>query len=210
MKGEARRTVKSPQWENVCRLHREKENTSQVWHLTSKCLKETDGLWLDEEESEAVELRGKTNWSCLGLWGQTIKVENFTLGLEHLVKTSADDWWLRRSVRKLLMELFVYKTTLWKFDAFRSERCSFASNTPHDTSRDSVCSDTMFFHCFSFSMSDENQKTLMSCPASRESAVRLVAAEHAGVRRECLALLSLFSETPRGRSLAIDSLDVQT
>ncbi|XP_075892175.1 tetratricopeptide repeat protein 12 [Nelusetta ayraudi] len=57
---------------------------------------------------------------------------------------------------------------------------------------------------------DENQKTLMSCPVSRESAVRLVAAEQAAVRRECLALLSLFSETPRGRRLAIDSLDVQT
>lgn len=60
------------------------------------------------------------------------------------------------------------------------------------------------------SISDENQKTLMSCPLSRESAVCLVAAEHAAVRRECLALLSLFSETPRGRGLAIDSLDVQT
>lgn len=99
VKGEARRTVKSPQREKSEIAQREKENTSQVWHLTSKCLKETDGLWLNKEESEAVELRGKTNWSCLGLWGQTIEVENFTLGLEHLIKTSADNWWLRRSVR---------------------------------------------------------------------------------------------------------------
>lgn len=72
------------------------------------------------------------------------------------------------------------------------------------------CGDTMFSPLFFLSISDENQKTLMSCPVSRESAVRLVAAEQAAVRRECLALLSLFSETPRGRRLASDCLDVQT
>ncbi|XP_026171649.1 tetratricopeptide repeat protein 12 isoform X2 [Mastacembelus armatus] len=55
---------------------------------------------------------------------------------------------------------------------------------------------------------DENQKMLMSCPVSRQSIVDLVKSEHVAVRRECLALLCLFSELPYGRCLVIDNLNM--
>ncbi|GLD57318.1 tetratricopeptide repeat protein 12 [Lates japonicus] len=55
---------------------------------------------------------------------------------------------------------------------------------------------------------DENQKMLMTCPITRQAAVHMVTSEHAAVRKECLALLCLYSQMPHGRRLAIDSLDV--
>ncbi|CAJ1065479.1 tetratricopeptide repeat protein 12 [Xyrichtys novacula] len=55
---------------------------------------------------------------------------------------------------------------------------------------------------------DENQKMLMACPVTRQSIIHLVASEHVAVRRGCLALVCLFSQTPHGRSLAIDNLNM--
>lgn len=79
----------------------------------------------------------------------------------------------------------------------------------HHMQRDTVSSEMIIFSVF-LSLSDENQKILLTCPVTRESVVHLVTSEHAAVRRECLALLRLFSQTPRGRSLAIDNLNLQT
>ncbi|XP_041729708.1 tetratricopeptide repeat protein 12 isoform X2 [Coregonus clupeaformis] len=55
---------------------------------------------------------------------------------------------------------------------------------------------------------DENQKMLMRCPASKEYIVDLLASGMAAVRRECLAFLSLYSQTPHGRRLAIENLNL--
>ncbi|XP_026196594.1 tetratricopeptide repeat protein 12 isoform X2 [Anabas testudineus] len=55
---------------------------------------------------------------------------------------------------------------------------------------------------------DENKKTLMTCPVFRQSVVSLVTSEHGAVQKECLALLSLYSQMPHCRRLAIDNLDV--
>ncbi|XP_029027046.1 tetratricopeptide repeat protein 12 [Betta splendens] len=55
---------------------------------------------------------------------------------------------------------------------------------------------------------DENQKLLMRCPVFRHAIVRLVTSEHVAVQKECLTLLSLYSQTPHGRCLATDNLDV--
>ncbi|XP_044211023.1 tetratricopeptide repeat protein 12 isoform X2 [Thunnus albacares] len=55
---------------------------------------------------------------------------------------------------------------------------------------------------------DENQKMLMTCPVSRESIVHLVTSEHLALRKECLALLCLYSQMPHGRHLALDKLNV--
>lgn len=79
----------------------------------------------------------------------------------------------------------------------------------HRMRRHTVSSEMIIFSVF-LSLSDENQKILLTCPVARESVVHLVTSEHAAVRRECLALLYLFSQTPRGRSLAIDNLNLQT
>lgn len=57
-------------------------------------------------------------------------------------------------------------------------------------------------------LSDENQKLLMTCPVATHSVVHLASSEHDEVKKECLALLSVFSEMPRGRRLAIESLDL--
>ncbi|TNN27153.1 hypothetical protein EYF80_062705 [Liparis tanakae] len=48
----------------------------------------------------------------------------------------------------------------------------------------------------------------MTFPLNRRSIVLSITSEHAAVRREGLALLRLFSRSPRGRRLATDSLDV--
>ncbi|XP_069546536.1 tetratricopeptide repeat protein 12 [Brachyistius frenatus] len=55
---------------------------------------------------------------------------------------------------------------------------------------------------------DENQKMLMMCPVSRQSLVQLVTSEHVAIVNECLALLYLYSQMPRGRCLAIDNLNL--
>uniref|UniRef100_A0A669E095 Tetratricopeptide repeat domain 12 n=1 Tax=Oreochromis niloticus TaxID=8128 RepID=A0A669E095_ORENI len=55
---------------------------------------------------------------------------------------------------------------------------------------------------------DENQKLLMTCPVATQSIVHLASSEHDEVAKECLALLSVYSEIPRGRHLAIESLDL--
>ncbi|XP_005720901.1 tetratricopeptide repeat protein 12 [Pundamilia nyererei] len=55
---------------------------------------------------------------------------------------------------------------------------------------------------------DENQKLLMTCPVATQSIVHLASSEHDEVAKECLALLSMYSEIPRGRHLAIESLDL--
>ncbi|KAL3991953.1 endoplasmic reticulum chaperone BiP [Sarotherodon galilaeus] len=55
---------------------------------------------------------------------------------------------------------------------------------------------------------DENQKLLMTCPVATQSIVHLASSEHDEVVKECLALLSVYSEIPRGRHLAIESLDL--
>ncbi|CAB1347520.1 unnamed protein product, partial [Coregonus sp. 'balchen'] len=55
---------------------------------------------------------------------------------------------------------------------------------------------------------DENQKMLMRCPASKEYIVDLLASGMAAVRKECLAFLSLYSQTPHGRRLAIENLNL--
>ncbi|XP_010869917.2 tetratricopeptide repeat protein 12 isoform X1 [Esox lucius] len=55
---------------------------------------------------------------------------------------------------------------------------------------------------------DENQKILMSCPFSQNYIVDLLLSGTAAVQRECLALLCLYSQTPRGRSLVIDNLNL--
>ncbi|KAM9359056.1 tetratricopeptide repeat protein 12 [Symphorus nematophorus] len=55
---------------------------------------------------------------------------------------------------------------------------------------------------------DENQKLLMTCPVSRESIADLLSSEHVAVRKECLALLCLYSQKPHSRRFAIDNLNV--
>ncbi|XP_049431536.1 tetratricopeptide repeat protein 12 isoform X2 [Epinephelus fuscoguttatus] len=55
---------------------------------------------------------------------------------------------------------------------------------------------------------DENQKMLMACPVARESTVPLLTSGHVAVRKECLLLISLYSQTLHGRRLAIDNLNV--
>ncbi|XP_073340609.1 tetratricopeptide repeat protein 12 isoform X2 [Pagrus major] len=55
---------------------------------------------------------------------------------------------------------------------------------------------------------DENLKMLMSCPVSRQSIVDLLTSEDGAVQKECIALLLLYSQTPYGRCLAIDNLNV--
>ncbi|XP_042151758.1 tetratricopeptide repeat protein 12 isoform X2 [Oncorhynchus tshawytscha] len=55
---------------------------------------------------------------------------------------------------------------------------------------------------------DENQKMLMRCPASKEYIVDLLVSGMAAVRKECLAFLSLYSQTPHGRCLAIENLNL--
>ncbi|XP_070762621.1 tetratricopeptide repeat protein 12 [Enoplosus armatus] len=57
---------------------------------------------------------------------------------------------------------------------------------------------------------DENQTMLLACPVSRQSIVHLVTSEHVAAQKECLAILCLFSQMPRGRRLAIDNLNVHT
>ncbi|KAJ7990487.1 hypothetical protein DPEC_G00300830 [Dallia pectoralis] len=54
---------------------------------------------------------------------------------------------------------------------------------------------------------DENQKMLMSCPFFQNYILDLLMWGTA-VQRECIALLCLYSRTPRGRSLAIDNLNM--
>ncbi|XP_057695773.1 tetratricopeptide repeat protein 12 isoform X2 [Corythoichthys intestinalis] len=55
---------------------------------------------------------------------------------------------------------------------------------------------------------DENQKTLLTFPVSKESIVPLVTSEHDAVQKECLELLCLYSLTSHGRCLLINNLDV--
>ncbi|XP_056229178.1 tetratricopeptide repeat protein 12 isoform X2 [Seriola aureovittata] len=55
---------------------------------------------------------------------------------------------------------------------------------------------------------DENQKMLMTCPVTRQATIDLVTSEHFAVRKECLALLCMYSQMPHSRRLAIDSLNV--
>ncbi|XP_043976544.1 tetratricopeptide repeat protein 12 [Gambusia affinis] len=54
----------------------------------------------------------------------------------------------------------------------------------------------------------ENQKILMKCPLARQSVVQLLMSDHAEVVKQCLELLSLYSNTLYGRRLAIDNLDL--
>ncbi|XP_030008216.1 tetratricopeptide repeat protein 12 isoform X2 [Sphaeramia orbicularis] len=56
---------------------------------------------------------------------------------------------------------------------------------------------------------DENQKMLMTCPVFRNAIVDLVASEHIAIQHESLVLLCLYSQTPRGRNLAMENLEVQ-
>ncbi|KAF7667134.1 hypothetical protein LDENG_00077950 [Lucifuga dentata] len=55
---------------------------------------------------------------------------------------------------------------------------------------------------------DENQKMLMACPVSTQAVVHLITSEHVAVRKECLALLCLYSQMPHSRCLAIKSLNL--
>ncbi|XP_019743137.1 tetratricopeptide repeat protein 12 [Hippocampus comes] len=57
---------------------------------------------------------------------------------------------------------------------------------------------------------EENQKTLLTCPASKASIVPLVSAENDAMQKECLELLCVFSHTAHGRRLLFDNLDVPT
>ncbi|KAJ0063948.1 hypothetical protein NL108_014474, partial [Boleophthalmus pectinirostris] len=59
------------------------------------------------------------------------------------------------------------------------------------------------------SENDENQKTLMACPVFRKSIAEYLLSDDGAVQKECLSLLLLYSQTPRGRQLAVDNLDVQ-
>uniref|UniRef100_A0A3B3WXB2 Uncharacterized protein n=1 Tax=Poecilia mexicana TaxID=48701 RepID=A0A3B3WXB2_9TELE len=54
----------------------------------------------------------------------------------------------------------------------------------------------------------KNQKILMKCPLARQSVVQLLMSDHGEVVKECLELLSLYSNTLYGRRLAIDNLDL--
>ncbi|XP_072312995.1 tetratricopeptide repeat protein 12 [Eucyclogobius newberryi] len=56
---------------------------------------------------------------------------------------------------------------------------------------------------------DENQKTLMTCSVFKESIIECLLSSDVAVQKECLSLLHLYSQTPRGRQLATDNLDVQ-
>ncbi|XP_033833034.1 tetratricopeptide repeat protein 12 [Periophthalmus magnuspinnatus] len=56
---------------------------------------------------------------------------------------------------------------------------------------------------------DENQKTLMTCSLFRESIAECLLTGDGAVQKECLSLLLLYSQTPHGRQLAVDHLDVQ-
>ncbi|XP_061682610.1 tetratricopeptide repeat protein 12-like isoform X5 [Syngnathoides biaculeatus] len=55
---------------------------------------------------------------------------------------------------------------------------------------------------------EENLKTLLTCPASKESIVPLISSEHDAVQKECLEFLCLYSHTAHGRRLLFDNLDV--
>ncbi|KAM8903859.1 tetratricopeptide repeat protein 12 [Spinachia spinachia] len=55
---------------------------------------------------------------------------------------------------------------------------------------------------------DENQKMSMTFQLTRQSVVQLMTSENVGVQKECLALLCVYLQTPRGRRLALDNLDV--
>ncbi|XP_077467723.1 tetratricopeptide repeat protein 12 [Stigmatopora argus] len=55
---------------------------------------------------------------------------------------------------------------------------------------------------------EENQKTLLSFPVSKESLVPLVSSQNDTVQKECLELLTLYSLTSHGRCLLVDNLDV--
>ncbi|XP_077579002.1 tetratricopeptide repeat protein 12 isoform X1 [Stigmatopora nigra] len=55
---------------------------------------------------------------------------------------------------------------------------------------------------------EENQKTLLSFPVSKESIVPLVSSKNDAVQKECLELLSLYSLTSHGRCLLLDNLDI--
>ncbi|XP_058490825.1 tetratricopeptide repeat protein 12 isoform X2 [Solea solea] len=55
----------------------------------------------------------------------------------------------------------------------------------------------------------ENQKMLLRCPVARQAVVHLVASEQVAVRKECLALLGVYSQMPHGRCLAFESLNVR-
>ncbi|XP_061734521.1 tetratricopeptide repeat protein 12-like isoform X1 [Nerophis ophidion] len=58
------------------------------------------------------------------------------------------------------------------------------------------------------SENEENQKTLMTRPAFKESFVPLVSSDHAAIQKECLDLWILYSQTEYGRRLVADNLDV--
>lgn len=149
VKGEARRTVKSPQCEKSEIAQRERKHFAS---LTSH-KQVPKGNWRVMIGQRGERSSGAQRENKLKL-PRTLRANHWGR------KLHSGPWafdknecrWLMATEKcqNLLMVLFVYKTTPWNFDAFRSERCSFASNTPHDISRDSVCSDTMFFHCFSF------------------------------------------------------------
>ncbi|XP_047449271.1 tetratricopeptide repeat protein 12 isoform X2 [Mugil cephalus] len=55
---------------------------------------------------------------------------------------------------------------------------------------------------------DENKRMLMTCPVARQAIVQLVTSEHVAVGNESLAVLCLYSQTPHGRHLAIESLNL--
>ncbi|KAM4742849.1 tetratricopeptide repeat protein 12 [Anableps anableps] len=55
---------------------------------------------------------------------------------------------------------------------------------------------------------EENQKILMKCPVARQSVVQLLTSEHADVVKECLEILSLYSNTSHGRCLVIDNINL--
>uniref|UniRef100_A0A3P8QEL9 Tetratricopeptide repeat domain 12 n=1 Tax=Astatotilapia calliptera TaxID=8154 RepID=A0A3P8QEL9_ASTCA len=60
---------------------------------------------------------------------------------------------------------------------------------------------SLFFFVFPL-LSDENQKLLMTCPVATQSIVHLASSEHDEVAKECLALLSVYSEIPRAGQTA--------
>lgn len=55
---------------------------------------------------------------------------------------------------------------------------------------------------------EENQRLLLDCPGTSEQIVRLLGSESSAVRKECLALVYMYSGSQHGRRMVTEKLDL--